>query len=139
MAYFKMITATDTWTVPATADYQIICVAGGNGAGTSAAPGGDTSFGSYCTSSGQWGSKCGGYTLIDYAVPNQLGVGYGAGGTYSNSGEPWSAACGKLAMATVSLSAGAVVTCTIGAGGTAGSGTGYTNGNGGVICIRQVG
>jgi hypothetical protein len=144
MAYFKMITSTQSWSVPATGDYEVICVAGGKGSANvpeNEAVGGDTSFGSYCTASGQWGRNCGGYTMLNYAEPNQCGVGYGAGGTHGSiSGStPYSAPCGKIAMAITSLTAGASITCTIGSGGAAYDGTGHTAGNSGVICIRQVG
>ena len=149
MAFLKVIDTSGTFTVPKTASYKIICVAGGNGGGSEGAgSGGDTSFGSYCTASGQWGGNAAqggrnGYTLFDYgtigASARSQGIGYGAGGDGGNTGSN-GGACGKVNIAVAELTSGAAITCTIGAGGTAGTGANPGGaGLSGVIVVQEVG
>ncbi len=96
MAYMKIIEETTNWTCPKTADYEIICVAGGQGgAGRTSSGeavygviGGSTSFGNYITVTGAWGDTnkqkacggMGGYTLFAYG-----GVGSAGGSNTTTS------------------------------------------------------
>lgn len=95
MAYMKIIETSQTWTCPEDGDYEIICVAGGQGGRHASSVecnnGGATSFGTYLTASGHFATKksyyyktdvsafiysepfvmpVNGYTLKDYGFTN---------------------------------------------------------------------
>lgn len=162
MGYFKMITESQSWTCPKTAEYQIICVAGGC-SGRSAQDttkqniaGGATSFGSYLTASGGLanvtaGSSANGVNgyclngnLYGTINPNNVfadsiwGTGFGAGGAgHYNSPAVPGGNCGNMNMGIFNITQGANVSCTIGQGGARGT-TGASVGFDGVIVIREV-
>lgn len=157
--YFKVIETSQNWTCPKTGTYLITCVGGGYGGTTN---GGTTSFGSYLSAAGglvtvpvlstslsNYGGV-GGYTLDGVyggagsngsataskngGIAYTAGIGYGAGGGSSSQTPPGD--CGALSIETFELTAGQVISCTI---GTVGAATAErTAGKSGVITIKGV-
>jgi hypothetical protein len=112
-------TSSGSWSAPKTGVYRVTCIGGGGGGGrggrntsyggSGGSAGGTTSFGSYC-----------------------LAYGGGGGGGGGTSGGGGGGAAGLVNIAYVNLTAGANVSCTIGAGGSGGSSnTSSTTGNAG--------
>lgn len=141
------IETSQTWNCPATGEYEVIAVAGGESGGDSSnpnKPGGATSFGSHLTASGLWGSPKktnhvggdGGYTVYAYGglgaylITSSGGSCSGPalnGGAGQTSGMGYGAGgggaaggrAGKLKIAQLTITSGSSVACTIGAGGAA--------------------
>ena len=138
MSYLKVIDATQTWVCPKTADYKIICVAGGGGGNCSynaqtpeyffGIGGSPTSFGNLLTASGS-GSSGG-----DGSGSGLIAPGGGGGYTFADYGGNGSSSSGSPAT----KNGGAAHSLTnppssiySTAGHTMGSGSGYGGGGGG--------